>query len=169
MAAFTGVMTADFTGFLTEVDKSVVKLNQLDRTVDATSAEMQEFSHGINQVDASLSAVGINVGKPLKALQELSALAGKNVGDMGLIGLAGSMTTTAVASYELTRSVIDLSKSFGFDLDKAVGRIIGEDSWLGRSRGRDGGGEGDEPQPRVRDRRALDHQCRRSVADRHAT
>jgi len=120
MAALTGVMTADFTGFLTEVDKSVVKLKQLESASDQTSAGMQEFSHGINQVDQSLSAVGINVGKPLKAFQELSALAGKNVGDMGLPALAGSITTTGVAAYELTRTVIDLAKSFGFDLDKAV-------------------------------------------------
>jgi len=121
MAALTGVMTADFTGFLTEVDKSVVKLKQLESASDQTSAGMQEFSHGINQVDQSLSAVGINIGKPVKALQELSALAGKNVGDMGLPALAGSMATAAVAGYELGQGIITLSNYFGVDLVKSIG------------------------------------------------
>jgi len=121
MAALTGVMTADFTGFLTEVDKSVVKLKQLESASDQTSAGMQEFSHGINQVDQSLSAVGINIGKPVKALQELSALAGKNVGDMGLPALAGSMATAAVAGYELGQGIIELSNYFGVDLVKSIG------------------------------------------------
>jgi len=120
MAALTGVMTADFTGFLTEVDKADAKLKKLDSTSRGTSEGMQEFSHGINQVDASLNAVGINVGKPLRALQEMSALAGKNVGDMGFVALAGSITTTGVAAYEATRAVIDLAHAFGYDLDTAV-------------------------------------------------
>jgi len=120
MAALTGVMTADFTGFLTECDKADAKLKKLDSTTKGTSEGMQEFSHGINQVDASLNAVGINVGKPLRAFQELSALAGKNVGDMGFVALAGSITTTGVAAYEATRAVIDLAHAFGYDLDTAV-------------------------------------------------
>ena len=166
MAALTGVMTADFTGFLTEVDKSVVKLKQLESASDQTSAGMQEFSHGINQVDQSLSAVGINIGKPVKALQELSALAGKNVGDMGLPALAGSMATAAVAGYELrARHHRPLGLLWGRPREVRRG-CDGEAARLGRSRGRDGGGESDELGPRVRDCRPVDHRCRRSAADR---
>ena len=160
MAALTGVMTADFTGFIQEVDKSVVKLKQLESASDHTSEGMQEFSDGINQVDQSLNAVGINIGKPVKALQELSALAGKNVGDMGLPALAGSMATAGVAGYELGQVDHQSLRVFWRGSGEIARRFDGRVARLGRSRRRDGGGEADEPQPRVRHCRAVDHEYR---------
>jgi hypothetical protein len=121
MAALTGVMTADFTGFIQEVDKSVVKLKQLESASDQTSEGMQEFSDGINQVDSSLSAVGINVGKPLRALQELNALRGKEIGDMGLVALTGSLGAAAVAGWELGKVFIEIGNIVGVDIVKNFG------------------------------------------------
>lgn len=102
MAALTGVMTADFTGFLTEVDKSVVKLKQLESASSETNVGMDEFSNSLASVDKVLSAMGVHIGPQIQALKELGGLMGKTVSQVGYVASAGAVFATATASYKLT-------------------------------------------------------------------
>ena len=117
MAALTGVMTADFTGFIQEVDKSVVKLKQLESASSATSVEVDEFSDGLGQADKTLSLFGIRLGPQIQALRELGGAAGKTASEIGLIGTAGLTVAAAVGGWEIGRWIADVA-----GLDDAIGK-----------------------------------------------
>jgi hypothetical protein len=117
MAALTGVMTADFTGFIQEVDKSVVKLKQLESASSATSVEIDAFSDGLGQVDKTLGAMGIHIGPQIQALRELSGVLNKTVSEVGLLGTVGAATAAGIAGWEIGRMTAEF-----FDLDTAIAR-----------------------------------------------
>ena len=110
MAQLSGVMTADFSQFRIEVDKSVGKLLEFQRAGKGTSDSLDGFSDGLRQVDSSLSAMGIRIGPQIRALDEFRALAGKSIAEIGLAGLAGAITATGVAAYQATGLIMEWIK-----------------------------------------------------------
>jgi len=116
MPALNGVMAADFSDFVFEVDKSVVKLRELEGASAHTSGSIDAFGEGMSQADRILGLFGIRIGPQIQAVRELGAAAGKTASDIGLIGTAGLTVGAALAGWSVGRMVSDF-----FDLDEAIG------------------------------------------------
>jgi len=116
MPALNGVMAADFSDFFFEVDKSVVKLKELEGASAHTSGSIDAFGEGMSQADRILGLFGIRIGPQIQAVRELGAAAGKTASDIGLIGTAGLTVGAALAGWSVGRMVSDF-----FDLDEAIG------------------------------------------------
>jgi len=116
MAALTGTMTADFSDFVIEVDRSVVRLKELEGASGRTSGAIGEFSEGMSAADKMLSLFGIRIGPQIQAVRELGSAAGKTASDIGLIGTAGLTVAAAVGGWQIGRAVADF-----FSLDEAIG------------------------------------------------
>jgi hypothetical protein len=109
MAALTGVMTADFSDFVIEVDKSVVKLRELDGASVRTSGSIDDFSQGLSAADKTLGALGIHIGPQIQAIRELGNVSGltfEKLGTWGSLGLAASIGT---ATYQITAMALEWS------------------------------------------------------------
>src|SRR5688572_19549930 len=105
MAALTGVMTADFTQFTTEIDRSIVKLQQFERAGEGTSESITGFADSLGTADRLLGSVGVRISPQIAALRELGSVAGLTVGQLGAIGTASVTVGTAIAGWELGRAV----------------------------------------------------------------
>ena len=116
MAALTGVMTADFTQFVTEVDRSVIKLQELERGATETDSALGGFSDGLSQVDKTLGAVGVRISPQIQAMRELGAASGKTASELGLVGTAGLAVGAAMAGWQLGRMAAEW-----LGLDEAIG------------------------------------------------
>ena len=116
MAQLSGVMTADFSDFYFEIDKSVVKLKDLEGAAGRTNSGMGEFSEGLGTVDKTLNVLGIRIGPQIQALRELGSAAGKTASDIGLIGTAGLTVAAAVGGWQIGRWISDVA-----GLDEVIG------------------------------------------------
>ena len=116
MAQLSGVMTADFSDFMFEIDKSVVKLQGLEGASAQTNSAMGEFSQGLGTVDKTLSVLGIRIGPQIQALRELGSAAGKTASEIGLIGTAGLTVAAAVGGWQVGRMISDF-----VGLDEVIG------------------------------------------------
>ena len=124
MAQLSGVMTADFSDFHFEIDKSVVKLQSLEGASAQTNSSMGDLSAGLSVADKTLNALGIHIGPQIQAIRELGNVSGltfEKLGLWGSIGLAGSVLA---ATYEITKMTLEFT-----GLDKAIVGVV--DSWSG--------------------------------------
>jgi hypothetical protein len=109
MAQLSGVMTADFSDFMFEIDKSVVKLKDLEGAAGYTNQSIDDFSQGLSAADKTLGALGIHIGPQIQALRELGTVAGLTFEKLGLWGSAGLAASVGVATYELTKMTLEWS------------------------------------------------------------
>jgi hypothetical protein len=124
MAQLSGVMTADFSDFHFEIDKSVVKLKDLEGASGHTNSAMGEFGEGLGVVDKTLNALGVHIGPQIRAIQELGNVSGVTFEKMGLWGSLGLAASVGVATYEITKMTLEFT-----GLDKAIAGAV--DSWSG--------------------------------------
>jgi hypothetical protein len=116
MAQLSGVMTADFSDFHFEIDKSITKLKGLEGAAGHTNSSMGEFSEGLSAVDKTLGVLGIRIGPQIQALRELGSAAGKTASEIGLIGTAGLTVAAAVGGWQIGRMIADFT-----GLDEIIG------------------------------------------------
>jgi hypothetical protein len=116
MAQLSGVMTADFSDFHFEIDKSITKLKGLEGATGYTNSSMNEFSEGLGTVDKTLGVLGIRIGPQIQALRELGSAAGKTASEIGLIGTAGLTVASAVGGWQIGRMIADFT-----GLDEIIG------------------------------------------------
>jgi hypothetical protein len=107
MAQLNGVMTADFSDFAFEVDKSVVKLKELEGASGHTSGAIDDFSQGLSAADKTLGLFGVNIGPQIRALKELTGILGQNVTQMGLWQVAGAGAAAAMAGWQIGTMISD--------------------------------------------------------------
>ena len=109
MAQLSGVMTADFSDFHFEIDKSVVKLKDLEGASGQTNSAMGDFSAGLGVADKTLNALGIHIGPQIQAIRELGDVSGvtfEKLGAWGSLGLAASVGT---ATYAITTMALEFT------------------------------------------------------------
>jgi transposase-like protein len=116
MAALSGVMTADFSQFTQEVDRSVVKLRELEGAGMSTGNAFGDMAEGLGAADRVLSTVGVNLSRPIGALRELGNVAGLTFEKLGTFGSLGLAASVGVATYELTKMGAEF-----IGLDTAIG------------------------------------------------
>src|SRR6187397_2643864 len=109
-------MTADFSDFHFQIDKSVTKLKSLEGAAEHTTGSMGEFSEGLGTVDKTLGVLGIRIGPQIQALRELGSAAGKTASEIGLIGTAGLTVAAAVGGWQIGRMIADFT-----GLDEIIG------------------------------------------------
>jgi hypothetical protein len=119
MAQLSGVMTADFSDFHFEIDKSIVKLKDLEGASGTTNSAMGGLDAGLSAVDKTLSLFGIRIGPHIQALRELGNVANLTFDKLGLLGSAGAIAATAVGSYKVTEAVMAWS-----GLNNVLGDLI---------------------------------------------
>jgi len=124
MAQLSGVMTADFSDFYFEVDKSVVKLKGLEGASAQTNSSMGDLSAGLSVADKTLNALGIHIGPQIQAIRELGNVSGLTFEKLGLWGSLGLAASVAAATYEITKMTLEFT-----GLDKAIVGVV--DSWSG--------------------------------------
>jgi len=101
MAQLSGVMTADFSDFHFEIDKSVTKLKELEGASTHTSGAVGEFSEGLSTVDKTLGLFGVRIGPQIQALRELNGVLNKSVSELGAWGTASAIGAAAVAGWQI--------------------------------------------------------------------
>jgi hypothetical protein len=116
MAQLSGVMTADFSDFHFEIDKSVSKLQGLERASGTTNSAIGEFSEGLSTADRFLGVLGIHIGPQIQALRELGSAAGTTASSIGLVGSASLIAGAAIGGWQIGRWIADTLK-----LDEAIG------------------------------------------------
>ena len=116
MAALSGVMTADFSQFTQEVDRSVVKLRELEGAGMSTGNAFGDMAEGLGAADRVLSTVGVNLSRPIGALRELGNVAGLTFEKLGFFGSLGLAASVGVATFELTKMGAEF-----LGLDTAIG------------------------------------------------
>jgi len=124
MAQLSGVMTADFSDFHFEIDKSVVKLKDLESASGHTDSAMGEFSEGLGVADKTLAALGVHIGPQIRAIQELGNVSGVTFEKLGLWGSLGLAASVGTATYAITTMALEFT-----GLDKAIAGAV--DSWTG--------------------------------------
>lgn len=70
----------------------------------------------LSKFDGILSAMGINLSGPIRAIGEIGDMAGKSVKDIGLLGSAGAALGAGIAGWKIGRAIADF-----FGLDEAIG------------------------------------------------
>ena len=116
MAALTGSLTADFSGFVTEVDKSVTKLHELERAGTGTANAVGTFADSLSVADKTLAQAGIHIGPQIQAMRELSAAVGKTVTEFGLLNSTVAMAAAFKQGWDIGRMIADW-----LDLDEKIG------------------------------------------------
>jgi len=116
MAALSGVMTADFSQFTQEIDRSVVKLKELEGAGASTGNAFGDMAEGLGAADRVLSTVGVNLSKPIGALRELGNVSGLTFEKLGAFGSLGLAASVGVATFELTKMGAEF-----IGLDTAIG------------------------------------------------
>jgi len=124
MAQLSGVMTADFSDFHFEIDKSVVKLKDLESASGHTDSAMGEFSEGLGVADKTLAALGVHIGPQIRAIQELGNVSGVTFEKLGLWGSLGLAASVGTATYAITTMALEFT-----GLDKAITGVV--DTWSG--------------------------------------
>jgi len=124
MAQLSGVMTADFSDFHFEIDKSVVKLKDLEGASGHADNALGEFSEGLGVVDKTLNALGVHIGPQIRAIQELGNVSGVTFEKLGLWGSLGLAASVGTATYAITTMALEFT-----GLDKAITGAV--DSWAG--------------------------------------
>jgi hypothetical protein len=124
MAALSGVLAADFSQFVTEIDRSVVKLKEFETASGQTDNALGGMAEGLGQVDKTLGLFGVRIGPQVQALRELGNVAGLTWEKLGAVGGLGLAAGLGVATYEITKMAVEFS-----GLDTAIGnataRLIG--------------------------------------------
>jgi len=131
MAILNGVMTADFSDFYFEVDKSVVKLKEMEGASGQTNSAMGEFSEGLGVADKTLNALGIHIGPQIQAIRELGTVSGLTFEKLGLWGSLGLAASVGAATYQITTMALEFT-----GLDKAI--VAATDAALGFTAARTG-------------------------------
>jgi hypothetical protein len=124
MAQLSGVMTADFSDFYFEVDKSVVKLKEMEGASGHTNAAMGDLSAGLGVADKTLNALGIHIGPQIQAIRELGNVSGLTFEKLGLWGSLGLAASVGAATYQITTMALEFT-----GLDKAIAGAV--DAWAG--------------------------------------
>jgi hypothetical protein len=124
MAQLSGVMTADFSDFHFEIDKSVVKLKGLEGASSQTNSAMGDFSEGLGVADKTLNALGIHIGPQIQAIRELGNVSGVTFEKLGAWGSLGLAASVGAATYQITTMALEFT-----GLDKAIAGVV--DSWSG--------------------------------------
>jgi hypothetical protein len=119
MAQLSGVMTADFSDFHFEIDKSVVKLKDLESASGHTDSAMGEFSEGLGVADKTLAALGVHIGPQIRAIQELGNVSGVTFEKLGLWGSLGLAASVGTATYAITTMALEFT-----GLDKAIAGAV---------------------------------------------
>jgi hypothetical protein len=119
MAQLSGVMTADFSDFHFEIDKSVVKLKDLESASGHTDSAMGEFSEGLGVADKTLAALGVHIGPQIRAIQELGNVSGVTFEKLGLWGSLGLAASVGTATYAITTMALEFT-----GLDKAIAGVV---------------------------------------------
>jgi len=119
MAQLSGVMTADFSDFHFEIDKSVVKLKDLEGASGHADSAMGEFSEGLGVADKTLAALGVHIGPQIRAIQELGNVSGVTFEKLGLWGSLGLAASVGTATYAITTMALEFT-----GLDKAIAGVV---------------------------------------------
>lgn len=80
------------------------------------SLKMGGLKGELMKFDGILASMGINLSGPIRAIGELGDMAGKTVGQIGMIGTAGAALGAAYGGWQVGRMISDF-----FGLDKAIG------------------------------------------------
>ena len=117
----TGALQADFSDFVAEANKASAALGVMDaeakkagttlaktgqavdgfgQTSRQSAGGFDKMTAGLRSVDASLNALGMNISKPIAAIEELSTVATKGIGALGALGTAGAVVAGAMAAWD---------------------------------------------------------------------
>ena len=100
---------ADFSTFNTEVDKSVVKMQTFEHEATkmgpAVETTIDKMRTSFSQFDSTMNAVGLHLGQQVKALEEITAAAGKTASQLGAIATGGLVIGTAMAAWDFGRMI----------------------------------------------------------------
>jgi hypothetical protein len=124
MAQLSGVMTADFSDFHFEIDKSVTKLKDLEGATGHTTGTFNQLDQGLSAADKTLSALGIHIGPQIQAIRELGNVSGLTFEKLGLWGSLGLAASVGTATYAITTMALEFT-----GLDKAISGVV--DTWSG--------------------------------------
>jgi len=116
MAQLSGVMTADFSDFMFEIDKSVVKLKDLEGATVHTYTALGGMADGLSQVDKTLNLFGVRLGPQVQALRELGSVAGLTYDKLGLWGSLGAVGASFAAGWQIGTWITQWT-----GLDEAIG------------------------------------------------
>jgi hypothetical protein len=81
-----------------------------------TASAIGSMSTGLKTADKALGAMGVSIGPAINAFDEMTAVAGKSVKEVGAFGLATSTLAAGLAGWKAGRMIAEF-----FDLDKAIG------------------------------------------------
>lgn len=100
------------------------KLQEVGDTARGSVNGVGAFHKSLDQVDRTLSSVGINIGPQVQALRELSAASGQTATNLGLVASAGLTVAAAVGGWQLGRHI---SEWGGLDekIGNATARLFG--------------------------------------------
>jgi hypothetical protein len=101
MAQLSGVMTADFSDFHFEIDKSVTKLKELEGATAHTSGTFDDFNQGLGSVDKILGVFGVRIGPQIQALREFSGILGQSTTTLGTWGTAAAAAGALAAGWQI--------------------------------------------------------------------
>ena len=136
--AITAKFTADFDDFNRDVKKAEVQLDLFEKeagqagtalgtlttTTRNTGTQVNSVTSAYKQFDGALSAAGINIGATVRGLEDMSAAAGKTIGQLGLLTTAGLTVGAAMTGWNFGRAIAGY-----FDLDRAIGENLAK--WMG--------------------------------------
>jgi len=124
MAQLSGVMTADFSDFHFEIDKSVTKLKGLEGASAQTNSAMGDFSEGLGVADKTLNALGVHIGPQIQAVRELGNVAGLTFEKLGLWGSLGAIGTAFAAGWQVGKWIDDWT-GFSTAVGDATAAVLG--------------------------------------------
>ncbi len=115
MVTGTKKASDELDGFENKVDNVSKKLAEHTAASTRAGNSVGSLTGTYRQFDGILQAAGINIGKHVKGLEDVSAAAGKSTGSLGAVGTAGAALGAGIVGWNIGRAVADF-----FDLDKAI-------------------------------------------------
>lgn len=104
---------ADFSNFHQEVETAVLEMQSLEteatKVGPAVSGAVVKMRNSFAQFDSVLNVVGVHMTQQARALEELTAAAGKTAWQLGALTTAGLVVGTAIESWNLGRKIAELA------------------------------------------------------------
>lgn len=123
----SGALQADYSQFVEESKKATAALNQMEGEAKKTGATLAktgqavdgfgtkaapnftQLSTGLRTMDATANALGVNMAKPIAAIEELGRVSGQTYAQLGMLGTAGVAVGVALTGWELGKWISDMT------------------------------------------------------------
>jgi hypothetical protein len=96
----TAAATQDLKAFQSSATQATQAVSDLEKQTQTAVPHTSTLAESYSKFDGALNAVGIHIGPQIQAIKDIGAAAGQSASQIGLLGAAGLVVSTAMAAWK---------------------------------------------------------------------